>query len=97
MAIHDMSYFGGEVITIINHTLDKLPTIDRGCLRVWNISETSSLLLDMNDTGSLEFHQSSDGWSTFRSVCSPLKPVEELDYRIDEDAISSFLNKYCKQ
>lgn len=99
--MHDMRYFGGEIINLINNTLECTPTIDRGNIRCWcdNCGEMIVFLsLDENNyRGALEVHK--NGEFKDQLSCNGVLSNDKIsnDYFIDENKITCFLNKWKTQ
>lgn len=98
--MHDMRYYGGEVISFINNTLECRPTIDRGNIRIWcDSTGTMAVFLSLDENnyrGSLEVHENGSfksqinyhGILEFNNDCS--------DLVLDKSKIESFLRPWMR-
>ena len=96
--MHDMRYYGGEVISLISKTLECTPVIDRGNVRIWcdSIGERAIFLsLSDNDyCGSLEVHENGRYMDQINNNGVLVFNSEIYDLVVDCDVIVKFLNKW---
>jgi hypothetical protein len=98
---HDTNYYGGEILNLINKTLECEPSMDRGGTYIWIIDQ-KVIYCDMKENdyrGCLEVHENRQfkGQLDYNGIL--IDNEDDTDYLFTEDRerkIVSFLNKFLK-
>lgn len=97
--MHDTQYYGGEIISLINRTLETRPLIDKGNIRIWaSYDGMDAIFFDMvenNRRGAIELHE--DGYFKTDLLNGVLEWNDDMtDYVFNRDRLVAFLEK-CKK
>lgn len=97
--MHDTRYYGGDIVSLINRTLETRPLIDRGSTRIWSSYDgMASVFLSLDENnyrGALELHE--DGFFKTDLAGGILEWNDDMtDYVFNESRLIVFLNK-CKR
>lgn len=95
---HNTNYYGGEILSLITHTLESSPSMDRGGEYIWIVGVQRVVYCNLNENdfrGSLEVHEAGQFKDQLDFYGILIR--ENGDYVFSEERkqeLVSFLNRY---